>query len=357
MNPLINRLAAAFALLVTLSATTHAAELFGPNLMPNPGFEDTDAGTPPLDWKLIAKPDSAKLGTTETDVAAGKRALSLDLAAPELRGQQIALQSPIIPCEPGWYLLSFSYRHDFTGEEKPHRRFDVERLVDAQAGTREDMLYQYYHERPPVSGEWDRTFLVFRVRPGQEGFRLQFAYWNPNETRFLLDAVSVRKIDEAKLSGAPMEPPTILKGGLAGEPIDDPAATDGKAYRCEEGKHEAGNKVIWSSQNILSPGLYRLRFHLRQEKAAQEDATPIMLTAGGDNGAAVDHVRSTDFNGTVGYEEFDLVFFYPFGEGHCINWRYPGSGIYRFDKITAEKIADVPMKDAWNVLAEGVKPQ
>lgn len=350
-------IAAAIALLFALAATTQAASPFGPNLLPNPGFEETDPGTAPLDWKLsVDKQDAAKLGSVETDTAAGKRALSLDLAAPELRGKKILLQSPVIPCEPGWYLLSFSYRIDFTGVEKPIRLLTVERLLDSSAGTRDDTLSYYYQERPAVSGKWDHTFLVFQIRPGQAGTRLSFAHWSPNQSRFALDAISLRKIDAATLAGPAIEEPFILKGGLAGEPVEDPAASNGRGYRCEEGKHKAGNKIRWSAENTLSPGLYRLRFRLRQEQPSTTD-NPIILTASGDNGAALEFVRNTDFKGTTDYETFDLMFFYPFGEGHCINWRYSGSGIYRFDQISAEKVADVPMKEAWDVLAEGVKPQ
>jgi hypothetical protein len=351
-----SRLLAAFALFVSLTTTAPAATPFGPNLMPNPGFEEaTDPSLAPTGWTLVLdKPGAARLTTATHGAAAGKCSLSLEIGPPATRGQQLWLVSPTVTCPPGWYLASFWYRHEFTGQEQPHRRFDVERLRDTASGSRDDVVYQYYQERPAINAQWDHTFMLFRVRPGQEGVRFQFAYWNQNETRLQLDSFSLRKLDDATLSHAPLERTSILKGGLAADPIADPTASDGRAWRCEAGKHVAGNKVIWSAQGVLSPGLYRLRFRLRQEQPSQTG--PVFLTAGGDNGAALDYVRAADFQGTTDYEDSDLFCFYPFGGGHCINWSFPGSGAYRFDHIRAEKVADLTMLESWGLLAAGIQP-
>jgi hypothetical protein len=134
----------------------------------------------------------------------------------------------------------------------------------------------------------------------------------------------------------------------------DTDASEKRAWRCEEGQHVAGAKITWSSQSTLSPGLYRLRFRVRQEKPSTRGA--LHLTGSGDNGAAFDFVRPSDFHSAQKYQEFSLYWIYPFGEGHGFNWRFPGSGTYRFDHVSAEKVADLTMYEAWKVLGEGIDP-
>lgn len=354
---------ASFILLCLFSFAAQAAQPFGPNLMQDPGFEEptahdkssqgkTDQLAP--GWKLVKdKQDSARLTTALKDAAEGKSCLSLELAAYDTRGKQLSLYSPGVACDPGWYLASFWYRYEFEGKDQPQRLVYVERLNDVENGRRDDVIYHYFHERPAVSGQWDYTFILFRIRPEQKGVRFLFGSFG-KETRFMLDNFRLYRLDENALPSQSPEPPVIFKTGIAADPILDPAASEGRAWRCEEGKHIAGAKITWSSQSNLSPGLYRLRFRLRQEKPSAGEA--LHLTASGDNGQGFDYVRPGDFSNSEKYQEFTLYWLYPFGGGHGFNWRFPGSGAYRFDQVVAEKVADVTMPEAWDLLAEGVKP-
>ncbi len=342
------------ALLFSLAATALAASPFGPNLMPNPGFEEAvGAGQPPPGWKLVVdKPEAARL-TTSGKAAEGKRCLSLELAPPDARGKQTSLCSPGVACEPGWHLASFWFRYEFNGKEQPQRLVYVERLLDVDNGRRDDVIYHYFHDRPAVSGQWDHTFILFRVRPEQKGVRFLFASFG-KEMRLMLDDFSLRRLNEEALPPSPLEPSTAFKTGIAADPVADPAASEGRAWRCEEGRHVAGAKITWSSQSTLSPGLYRLTFRLRQERPSTRDA--VQLTASGDNGAGFDFLRATDFKSATGYEDFTIYWLYPFGGGHGFNWRFPGSGAYRFDNVTAEKVVDATMPEMWSLLANGVNP-
>jgi hypothetical protein len=358
--PLMHPLAI-FILFFFLSAGIHAAIPFGTNLMPNPGFEETvspsqsaqgKAGQLPGGWKLVIdKPDSARLTTAEKAVAEGKLCLSLEISPPDIRGKQLSLYSPGVACEPGWYLASFWYRHEFASKEQPSRLVYVERLLDIQSGRRDDVIYHYFHDRPAVNGQWDYTFIMFRIRPEQKGVRFLFSSFG-KETRLMLDNFKLRRLDGTALSATPVEPPTLIKTGIAADPITDPAASEGRAWRCEEGKHVAGAKITSRAQSTVNPGLYRLRFRIRQEKPSSRDA--LHLAGSGDNGAGFDFLRTADFSGISDYEEFTVFWFYPFGGGHGFNWRFPGSGIYRFDNVIAEKVANITMPEAWTLLAEGI---
>ena len=351
------------ALIFHFAISSNAAIPFGPNLMPNPGFEETvsppqsaqgKADPLPVGWKLIVdKPGSARLTTAEKAAAEGKLCLSLELTPPDGRGKQLSLYSPGVACEPGWYLASFWYRNEFAAKEQPSRLVYVERLLDVQSGRRDDVIYHYFHDRPAVNGQWDYTFIMFRIRPEQKGVRFLFSSFG-KETLLMLDNFNLRRLDGTALSATPVEPPTLIKTGIAADPITDPAASEGRAWRCEEGKHVAGAKITWAAQSVLDPGLYRLRFRIRQEKPSSRDA--LQLTGSGDNGAGFDFLRPTDFSGTSDYEEVTVCWFYPFGGGHGCNWRFPGSGIYRFDNVIAEKVATINMPEAWSLLAEGINP-
>ncbi len=363
LSPLMHPLAV-LVLFFFLSVCVHAAVPFGTNLMPNPGFEESvspsqssqgKADQLPGGWKLVTdKPGSARLTTAEKAAAEGKLCLSFELTPPDGRGKQLSLYSPGVACEPGWYLASFWYRYEFAPKEQPSRLVYVERLIDVQSGRRDDVIYHYFHDRPVVNGQWDYTFIMFRIRPEQKGVRFLFSSFG-KETRLMLDNFNLRRLDErTALSVAPVEPPTLIKTGIAADPIPDPAASEGRAWRCEEGKHVAGAKITWSGQSTVNPGLYRLRFRIRQEKASSRDA--LHLTGSGDNGVGFDFLRPTDFSGTSDYEEFTVFWFYPFGGGHGFNWRFPGSGIYRFDNVIAEKVADINMPEAWSLLADGINP-
>ena len=328
------------------------APLWGPNLFPNPGCEEVDANNHPVGWKLQNGTAKGFVLTTADDACAGKLCLSLERKAvvTPVSTPTGMLASPTIACAPGWYLLAFWHRHEWSGTAQPMHLVYVDRMTGEHAEQRTDSIYMYYFPTEPhPSGTWEYSYLLFRLRPDNTGVCLRFDCGTIGD-RLSLDALQLRRLNiPADVKAVPS---SVITDGFGVEQVDDPQGTHGKAWQAAEGAQVHGSKIMGGTRHNEGPGLYRLTYRFKQLKAPE--TAQIILNSNGDGGQVIDDIRPEDFRADGVFQEFTAYLYYPFAGGSFYSWSWQGKGAYRFDSLTVERISDVSGQDGWHLLYDGI---
>ena len=315
-----------------------AALPWGPNLWPNGSFEEGTNG-----WIAVAGPQNRAVDALAlTDGCAGHRALRV--ANPPGVGSLTI--SPVLPLQPGWYVLSFWRRFDLRGSAQPQQLVYVDRHTGAAAESRRDSIY-FYDNSTPASGLWNLTFLTFRLREGDTGVRLRFVA-DDRAAAMSLDAIQVRRLEPPSGPGVVTSVETEAYGT---DRIRDPQAYNGFAQRVVEGKQARGGRTGGGTRFTSPAGLYRVTYRFRQETPGR--GTVLGLCVGGDNGSTIEDISTSDFSGD-GYQSFTVYWLYPFGMGCFPGWDWRGTGTYRFASVSLERLMPLTARESWDMLAGGV---
>jgi hypothetical protein len=207
----------------------------------------------------------------------------------------------------------------------------------------------YFHNNPPISGKWDYTSLMFRLKPGDTGIQIAIEGRHVGR-RLLIDAVQLRRLTPPA-DAAPLEVSEISEG-YGAELIDDPQAEGGKAWKVAEGLQPRGGKIAGPIRRTEAPGLYKATYRFKQIRPA--DKARILIKLNGSNGQTLEEVYPEDFNENGAFQDFEAWFFYAFGEGSHYGWDWSGQGEYVFDFLKLELLQTISFREAWAVLAEGV---
>ncbi len=316
-----------------VSLCIRGGEVWSDNLWPNSSFEEGLSG-----WTTDG-------GVDLTDGLAFHELSAL--RASNGGALNFRVVSPVIEQPSGWYLLSFWYRVELSGAERPSLLVYVDRHAGTGARQRRDSIYFYYgHHADP--GQWQLTFLTFRLRPGDSGVGLRFAV-DSHLSSLDIDLVQLRRLDPPVGEG---EVTCIYTDTYGTQRVADADGANGFAEQVSAGKQTRGGKTGGSSRFDNPPGLYRITFRFRQMEPGEATVTRIRLAT--DSGVTIDDITVDDFAGDGEWREFSVWSLYPFGTGSFPGWEWLGTGSYRFASATYRLMRAVTHREAWELLASGV---
>jgi len=333
-----------------LMATT--PPLFGPNLLPNAGFEEADAEGIPAGWKISGNTDKKVALGIALESCAGTKALVFEIGNAEGGATAAQMTSPIVMVEPGWYLIAFWYRYDFLQGATPGKLFYLDRRAGAKGelSTPGPPLYCYFDQGPTANGQWKSTFVIIRVREGETAFQLRFAA-SQVPGRLLLDAMQVRRLQPpSPAANAPM--PNRISDGYGLDRGKDLETETGLAWKVSEGAEVAGTKIMGGTRRSETPGLYMVNYRFKQQAPGANPALGIALNGGG--GVTLDQIDASDFTSPNTYQDFPVYFYYPFGGGSFYTWDWRGKGSYSFDYLELKRLCPVSDQEAMDLLYAGI---
>jgi hypothetical protein len=334
-----------------LGAQLVAAEpLFGPNLLPNAGFEEADAAGVPSGWKMGGNANKKFTLSTSPEACAGAKSLAITRVKTE-EAPPASITSPLVMAEPGWYLVAFWYRYDSPQGTNPSKLLFIER----KAGLKGELsptppLYFYFNDGPNINGQWKYTFAVIRLREGESALQLRLDA-NSVPDRLLLDAMQIRKLQPpSPFAGAPR--PNRISDGFGLDRVKDADTATGLAWKVSEGTNVRGTKIMGQGRNSESPGLYVVNYRFKQHAPGTNAALGISLNGGG--GKTLETLSASDFTTPDTYQDFPVYYYYPFGGGSFYTWDWRGKGSYSFDYLELKRLCPVSDQEAWDLLYAGV---
>lgn len=260
---------------------TFAAQVVGPNLVTNPGFEVTGANGRPSGWRFSDHPPGcAQVGTDDKVVLTGRR--SVKLALPD-QGS-MALESGRAPVEGGKaYLFSIGFRSEGFGNRgyqgiDAHTTFRWWGADGKQRGRSGGVPFPY------TPSDWDLRDCFVRAPAGATGVNIVVRFSNRSRKHTKRNVPSVLWLDAAQLrrytpppspawatrkverivEGAPDTRPVRSYhlaaqrsvGGKWSKIVADPDSTHGTAIASPAG---AGRGIMCHSAYFTGarPGLYR----------------------------------------------------------------------------------------------------
>ena len=348
----------AVLLLALLGAPLLAAPapLWGPNLMPNPTWEPDAQGRPP-GWTLSRYTAQAGTMSLAGEGCAGPRCLTLEYHHEEgkpVEGINDQAYGPLVPTEPGWYVVVFWVRADFPAGAQPagdsmvyvRHRGGPDNGQDAGPA----VYFYYANGLGEIAGRWRYAFLLVHQRLGQTALQVQVPLGG--EYRLRVDAIQIRRL---------LEPPTPAAGGVdeirdsyyGGELTPDPAASSGLAWQVTEGLFPAGAKIMGGGRSSELPGLYAATYRFKQDAPGKQT---LLLSLTGGGGETLEDIQPADFTAPGKYQDFPVYFYYPFGSGSFYTWYWRGEGTYSFDTLKLQRLCPLTYRDAWDLLYAGVDP-
>ena len=319
---------------LTLLSAAPSAEVLGPSVAPNPGFEAVSEEGKPLDWLSSDQPQGcAKVSLDDRRALTGKRALRLEL--PGSGG--VSLRSSPFPVEPGkQYLFSVGFRSEGFGPKGKYSGVSSAMAVEWQDDAGKSAGRSLGVGFPYHASDWDLrdAFVQAPANAARAVITCGFSN-NSRETTgedipstLWLDGVQFRSYTPpASPEWAMREAAPIVEGGwesspvkvyhLAGlaqaggkwgEIVSDPQSVYGTVVASPEG---VGKGIMAHSPYFRNPrpGLYRAVLRCKVADTRREELAGFMDIASGRASArALLNLYPADFAAADTYQEFSVDF-------------------------------------------------
>ncbi|HEY3397929.1 MAG TPA: hypothetical protein VGM19_09765 [Armatimonadota bacterium] len=346
-------------LLAGSAVPARAAETvpWGPNLFPNGSMEQVDAAGVPTGWKLEPDPARAYTLTTSPEACAGARCLFMSLNPGANPDTHVQVESPVVATpEPGWYLLNFWFRFDFTDARKPYPLFACDRYAQPDGTQRlPGFSPNLFRASDMRSGQWYYTYLIFRQRPGQGAVGVRFDGAH-NGQSLRLDAFQLRRLTVPEQLPA-TDYNRITDGVWGATTVPDAASPGGRASEYQEGRNTESGIMTGVRQSEV-PGLYVGVYDFEQVARGGEGDWGLQMDlasgSGDGTGQTLDPIAPSDFRAAGDWEQFSAPFLYAFSGGSYYSFSWSKLGTYRFRGLSLKYMMPVTYRQSWSLFYDGV---